>query len=314
MKLLFNETTKFRDILGFLDGDYPFKALKQNLITATEDLVKIIGDPIYDSLVGIFESDSSSEDDKFFLERVQYTIALDAYRNSAKGGDLGHTPNGRNNRIEEHQKIAFEWQIDRSDRDLERKYYRSIDALINFMDKKVSGWKSSDAYKLTHNLFIRTVAEFEESFIIDSSRLLFIKLAPGIKKAETEEILPRIGKEAFLTLKEGLKENATGLDQQLLSFIREALVYESLSWAIPRMSAQLFPEGVLQVSDASRLTTAARTAAIKNTAEALAQRFEEDAAKAYLKIENHLKAEIVPAVDIKPIKPNFNPGDNFVSC
>lgn len=314
MKLLFNEETDFREILGFLDGDYKFKVLKPHLVAATDELVKIIGEPIYEALIGIYESDSSSEEDNFFLERVQYSIALDGYRNSAKGGDLGHTPNGRNNRTEENQKIAFEWQIDRSDRDLERKYYKSIDALINYMDKKVSGWKSTDAYKSTHNLFIRTVQEFEDYFIIDSSRLLLLKLAPGIKKAENEQIIPRITKDVFEVLKTGLKENATDLDLNLLSIIREALVYESLSWAIPRMSAQLFPEGLLQVADTSRLTTAARMSVTNNLAEALSQRFEKDAKKAYLKIEEHVKPVIIPAQDYQPIESNFNPDDNFVDC
>ena len=314
MKLLFNEQTDFRAILGFLDADFSFKALKPDLVEATDELIKIIGEPIYESIVGIYEADSSSYEDTFFLERVQYCILLDAYRHAAKGSDLGHTPNGRNNRIEENQKIAFEWQIERSDRDLERKYYKSIDALINYMDKKVSGWKTTDAYKATHNLFIRTVQEFEDYFIIDSSRLLLLKLAPGIKKAENEQIIPRITKDVFEALKTAIKTDANNIDKGLVSLIREALVYESLSWAIPRMSAQLFPEGLLQVADTSRLTTAARMAVTNNLAEALSQRFEKDAKKAYLKIEEYVKPVVLPSGQYQPLSPNFNPEDNFVDC
>jgi hypothetical protein len=314
MKLLFNEQTKFRDILGFLDGDYKFIALKPDLVEATYDLIKIIGEPIYESVVEIYESSSSDDDKKYFLERVQYPIALDAYRTSAKGSDLGHTPNGRNNRIEDNQRIAFEWQIERSDRELERKYYKSVDSLITFLDKNVTEWKDTDAYKATHNLFIRNVDEFEQYFPIGSSRLLFLKLAGGIRKAEYDQILPRIGSDKFTALKEGLKTDASNLDQNLLSVIREALVFESLSWAIPRLSAQLFPEGLLQMADTSRLTTSARVAAVGNAAEALSQRFQKDAKTAFIKIEEYVKVPAVPATPYQPLTPNFNPDDNFVDC
>lgn len=320
MKLLFNlnntgGSAEVKRILGFTDADIKFENLKPYVIPATDELIELIGQPLYDSLVGIYEATSASESDADFLLRAQTSILLNAYREFAIDTDLGHTPNGRVNRVEDKQKIAFEWQIERSNRKMERKYYKSLDSLIKFMDANVSGWKTSDAYKATHDLFIRTASQIDLYFNIEDSRLLFLKLVPGIRKAEREEILPRITKTRFDELKNALKENQPISDSYLVEKIQEAVVYKALAWAVLRMSAQLFPEGVLQVADASRLTTSARLAADQQVVGNTAVRFEADAKDALIEIENHIKSlSIIPNQTIAPITPNFDINDNFVDC
>lgn len=320
MKLLFNlgdtgGSTEIKKLLGFTDADIKYDNLKPYIIPATDELITLIGQPLYDSLVGIYEALSASEIDSDFLLRAQTSILNNAYRIFVTDTDLGHTPNGRVNRVEDKQKIAFEWQIERSNRQLERKYYKSLDSLIKFMDANVSGWKTSVAYKATHDLFIRTASQIDVYFNIEDSRLLFLKIAPGIRKAEREEILPRITKTRFDELKTALKENTPIPDAFLLQKIEEAIVYKALAWAVLRMSAQLFPEGVLQVADTSRLSTAARLSADQEVVGNTSIRFEKDAKDALIEIENHIKSlTVVPNQVIAPITPCFDPNDNFVDC
>ncbi|EKT3974024.1 hypothetical protein SL054_001974 [Flavobacterium psychrophilum] len=320
MELLFNKngaggSTEIKEILGFTDANLKFITLKPKLIPATDTIIELIGKPLYDSLIGIYNAPSQSASDKEFLNRVQYIILLDGYRNLAMDTDLGHTNNGRVNRIEDKQKIAFEWQIVNSNRKMERDYYRALDSLIKYMDKNVSGWKATDAFKQTHDLFIRTAAEIDDYFNIDGSRLLFMKIAPGIRKAEREEIIPRITKVRFDELKTKLKTNTGDEDSILLIKIREAIVYKALSWAIPRLSTQLFPEGFLEAADSSRMTISARKSVEKTQAEAMSQRFDRDARDAYIQIENYIKSLTkVSFQEVQPIKPSFNPTDNFVDC
>lgn len=321
MDLLFNKNntgaTELKELLGFTDADIKWVQFQPYLITATDLLIDIIGNPIYESLRGIYTAESSSAADAEFLKRVQTVIGLDAYRNLTPYLDLAHTNKGRVNRVEDKEKIAFEWQIVKSDNKMERDYYRALDRLIKYMDKSVSGWKNTDAYKLTHDLFIRTALEIDDYFNIDGSRLLFLKLAPGIRKAEREDILPRITKTRFDQLKEKLKNNAGDHDAILLEKIKEAVVYKSLSWGIPRLSARLFPEGFLELADNSRMTITAKKSVERNQAEAYSQRFKEDADLAFREIEKYIESlNVVPVLpeNVPPITPNFNQDDNFVDC
>jgi hypothetical protein len=318
MKLLFNKggqgSAEIKQLLGFTDGDLRFDNLKPKIYPATDSVIEIIGGNLYEVLIGIYEASSNSENDAEFLRRVQTVIILDAYRNYAKDNDLSHSSNGRVNQIDDKQKLAWEWQIVNSDRKMERDYYILFDKLIKYMDANVSGWKATQAYKDTFDSFIRTASDIDEYFNIEGSRLLFMKLLPGIKKAEREEIIPLLTKDKFDELKTALKENTPGTDETLLNLIKEALVYKGLSWGIPRLSAQLFPEGVLQVADASRLSISARKSAEKFEADSLSQRFAKDAQQAFEQIAKHLKSLEQSTLPVEEYKRYFNADDKFVDC
>lgn len=322
MKILFNIDVpslgdeQIKNLLGFTDADLRIKNLVPYIITATDEIIKVIGTNMYNVLIGIFESSSSSAADKEFLRRAQYAILLDATRNYFIDTDLGHTPNGRVNRVEENQKIAFEWQIDRSNKNAERKYYKAFDSLIHYMDNNVTDWKSTDAFKQTNELFVRNVDQFENFFYIDGSRLLYLKLLHGMRKAEKEEIQSRLSKQPFDELKAKLKNNQPVEDKILLELIQEAVVFSALSWGVARLSAQLFPEGLLTIADTSRLTTSAKKASEKNATEAISQRFAQDAAEALKKLESHINQPL-PEPSTAPTLENqilFDPDDKIVNC
>lgn len=318
MKLLFDKggqgSAEIKRLLGFTDGNLKFENLKPKLYPATDTLIEVIGANLYQVLIGIYEASSASEGDAEFLRRVQSVIILDAYRNYAKDNDLSHSSNGRVNQIDDKQKLAWEWQIVNSDRKMERDYYILLDKLIKYMDANVSGWKTTQAYKDTFNHLIRTASEIDDYFNIEGSRLLFIKLLPGIKKAEREEIIPLLTEPVYESLKQKLKDNENDYDKKLYGLVKEGLVYKALSWGIPRLSAQLFPEGVLQVADASRLSISARKSAEKFEADSLSQRFAKDAQKAFEAIADYLKSLEISTLPLEEYKRDFNPDDKFVDC
>lgn len=317
MELLFDKdgsgTAEIKELLGFIDADIKFSKLKPFIIPATDEIIKLIGQPIYDMVVDIYEALNPNDLDKEFLYRVRFAILWDAYRSFSIQNDLGHTTNGRVNRIEEKQKIAFEWQIDRSNKSMERSYYKAVDAMIFFMDKNIDEWKTSDAFKETHQLLLRDVDVFEDYFNLEGSRLLLIKLSPGIRKAERDQIIARIGKDRYNTLRTKLQNNESDYDTVLLKKIQEALAYCSLAWGIPRMSAQLFPEGLFVTPDTSRLTTAARKSIEKNEAISLAENFQKDSYDALIALETYIKSLNPIQTTVLPLSPNFDCNDNFVN-
>ncbi len=298
MKLLFNDnSTHISDeLLGFVDADVNSSKIKSELITATKDLTTLIGQEAYGYAVKLFEKEAPNEDEKFTLYQFQYPIAVDAYRHYVHSGDLSHTNNGRKMRNDEHEKAAFEWMINKDNQALEKRYYKAVDNLLDFLDDEnptlieATGevaevkWKKTEAFRKTHRLFVRSTSDFDEYFPINS-RLLLLKLQPGLSQCERLEILPRIGKEKFVLYKALLDGTVTegDIDETLLALIKEACVFFALSWALRRLRVELLPEGILQRYAAERNTKPAE----KLEAELTAQSFKADAQKVLQAIESY---------------------------
>lgn len=329
MKLLFQTTgtsgnTELKELLGFIDADLKLKNLIPDLITSTNDVIDLVGEEVYKKATDLYGNGTISDEDKDFIFAVRYPIAINAYRLNAPSNDLSHTNNGRKMRQDENQKQAFEWMIDRDNAALEKRYYRALDDLIKFLDRsKVQDeltttlytiWTNSNAFKATHNLFIRTVADFDKHFTINS-RLLLIKLAPAISDCEQYKIRPLIGTEKLNALKQALKENTAITDAddfELINLIQKASVLYSLAWAMPTLSVQLYPEGVLQHVTSDRATTRGAKPTLKNETQEARQAFESDFDKVILEIERLVAP--APVIDkTQDINPAIIYGDKFMS-
>ncbi|WP_026730211.1 DUF6712 family protein [Flavobacterium denitrificans] len=326
MKLLFKTgndgNAELKQLLGFINADLKIDNMMADIRTATKEVIKLIGKEVYDLAVEAYEETASSEENKEFVDAVRYPIAVNAYRLIAPSNDLAHTNNGRKMKQDDSEKLPFEWMLDRDNKSLERRYYRGLDDLIDFLDNSEENdelyitWTDSDAFKKTNELFIRTVDEFDEFFPI-KSRLLLIKLEPGISNCEQYEIKPRVGKDKMNALKESLKENDEITDEtdlELLRLIRKASVAYSMAWSMPRLSVQLYPEGVLQFAVSDQTTTQVKKPSVKSEVEAARQAFANDAEKVFIEIENLLSPDPEPIINCNnSILPEIISGNNFMS-
>ena len=330
MKVLFNITDpevssdEIKDHLGYVDADLSFINLFPDIITATNDVKKLIGTTVYDAIYSIYTD--GVDDDKIFkyhysnvehvlLRAVRYPILVKAYSLFAPSNDISHTNDGRIVRAGDNNRAPWQWQIDEDNKAQEKRYYRALDDLIDLLDNSIPEdyddlsdlekqetiyykWINSNAYKSVKALFVNTVDDFNAIFQIES-RLLLTKLASGMAECERNEILVRIGEEKFNALKSIPIINP--LDQKLLTLIKEACVFYSLAWAIPRMSVTLFPEGVLQYQTSDRTTTQAKKPALLHEHELARQSFAESVAKRLIDIEILVKPAPEPAT-IEPIE------------
>lgn len=332
MKLIFKEdSSEMNDLLGFVDADLEIKKIRSELYTATSEIIAIIGQPVYDYILDLYEAEPIAPETSFLVYSLQYPIAVNAYRLFAPSGDLAHTNNGRKMRNDESsEKSAFEWMINRDNDALEKRYYKALDTLLDYLDQTnptitaavleppaaAVKWKDTDAFQKTHKLFVRTTADFEESFSIHS-RLLLLKLQPGLNQCERDEILPRIGQEKFILLKNLVKDPTAEIDEKLLSLVKEACVYSALSWGLRRLRVLLLPEGVLQRYSGERGGSSNNTKVPeKLEAELAAQSFAADAEKVLKAIESYIKPAPTPAeILAAKILPNtcFDEDDQFIS-
>lgn len=321
MKLLFTTigtkgSSELKEILGFLDADINFNAIKSDIITASIEVVELIGNTIYLSACDIFTKDNATEEEKNLLRAIQSPIAINAYTLFAPSNDLAHTNNGRKMRQDENEKLPFEWMLDKDNDNLQRRYFRSLDDLIKILDSLPDGaiktaWLASESKVAMNNLIVKSTKEFDRFFPI-KSRLLFLKLVPGMEDCEYFELNARVGKEKINLLKKANKNALSDSDSQLFLLLQKACVSYSLAWAMPRLSIGLFPNGVLQHYTSDRATTRGQKPALGNEAEVARQAFMSDFNKTINEIEKLLEPPI-PNNSETQIIPSQKYGDKYFS-
>lgn len=314
MKLIFNKNNagnaELKAHLGFLDKSTSFENLERFIRNATLTVQNIIGKETYDVIQAMYEAGDDQEPNKSYIDALQDAICIEAYRRYAPSNDVGHTVNGRRMRVDDHEKQAFEWLIDRDNENMERMYYQSLDQLLTTLES-LNSWKATDKYKKLNSLFVSKTQDFQEIFDINHSRYLLLRLTPGLRQAEQMAILPRLGKEDM----EALKEDALN-KEELLALVKEACVYWALSWAMKgRLTVTLFPEGVLQRFVGERTTTQGKQPPLGNEYAWAAQQFMQDAERLLLRIEESVAPEVAES-DIEE-EPNYTFGfdddDAFVT-
>lgn len=325
MKLLFKTdtsagNTELKEMLSFIDADLKIKSLQRDIETASNEVIDLIGQDIYDLAVAAYELETISPEDKSFINAVRYPIAIQAYRLYAPTGDVAHTNNGRKMRQDDGEKLPFEWLLDRDNKSMEIRYYRGLDELIRFLDKTddtelLTLWKESEAYKLSKELFVNSTSEFCKVFQIES-RLLFLKLAPGLKDCEDYKIKPLVGKEKMTALKHALNSGedlSNESDIELVRLIKVASVFHAMAWSIPRNLVNLYPEGILQHYTSDRATTRGAKPTLKSEPTETRQAFEADAEKAFKAIQKLLSPPPVTEPEVN-LLPNQLYGDKFFSA
>ena len=312
MNVLFNRegdakaSTELKELLSFIDIDIKYNKIKSDVLTATREVIAIVGKEVYDIAFNDYKNKVDEKTDLLYY--LRYPIAINAYRLYAPNNDIAHTANGRKMRQDSNEKQAFEWMIDRDNEMLERKYYRAVDDLLHYLEESEPNWKTTNAYTKLQQSIFKTTDEFNEHFKIDS-RLLLLYLQPGIKQCLTTEIKARIG---AVVLNSIITEAVTPDLEELQFFVKQACAFYAMAWAMPRLSLRLFPEGVLQSYVGDRATTQAKQVASGNALTFAKQYFENDYKQAIAKIETIIKAS-QPITDADFIDDSFT-GSNFISC
>jgi hypothetical protein len=320
MELLFEKEgeiggKEFKTLLGFADADIKFSSIKADIITATNEMIRFTGQEAYDAVLEAYKAADQNPAQQMLVHMYRYPIAVRAYAMFAPNNDVAHTNNGRRMRMGDNEKQAFEWLLDRDNEATEKRFYRAMDDLVQYMDKNLEEWKASGAFKRSHSLFLRTTYEFDEYLPLES-RYVLLKLEPGIRQCEQNEILPRLGRVKFEALKQALKSNTDITDEkdtELLALIKEASCYYAIAWGITRLSVNIFPEGVLQSYTSDRETTKIKRPAQKLEAEAARMAYAGDAERVLLKIEKLVAPAVQPTACTEGDIINIISGDNFLS-
>lgn len=270
-----NGAFELKELIGFIYRSINFNNLKSYIGMAERDMIRIIGKDVFQTAQDHYDSDNyqaepvEGEEESIayqtldlLVARIQYPVAIHAYRKYAPNADLAHSDKGRQIFVSDNEKPAFEWMIEKDNDNLIRLANEATDILLEFLDDHIEDthlvgeegeeeekllipWADSDAYKATKALFINTVDEFQEVFMIGNSRLTFLSLAPIMRRVQENELKPCFSETLYAEILEDIKAQEISDDNlPILDRARQALGLLTLSVAVKRLTVEVLPDGL----------------------------------------------------------------------
>lgn len=337
--MLFNKdstgSAELKALIGFIYKSINFDNLKSYIGFAERDIKKIIGTEVfqvaqdhYDGknyLLSEFDEDHPEYailDE--LVQRIQYPVAVHAYRRYVPSSDLTHSDKGRQIFVSEQEKPAFEWQIEKDNENLLRLANDGTDMLLEMLDSCMSlvittiddseppvetqtlmiPWKTSAAYLATRELFINKVEEFEHVFMIGGSRLTFLSLLPIMRRVQDNEIKSCFTADKYAELQAAIEDDDISDDNLIiLDKARQPLALLTLSVAAKRLTSEVLPDGIF-----SNMTTSvikSKMPSSKIDRNEVSASLEKDGLRELRKLQDHLAklaataaGETIEAVDL----------------
>ncbi|AZA93042.1 Uncharacterised protein [Chryseobacterium nakagawai] len=295
--ILFDKTgsgsSEILEVLGINDADIDINHIWQQLRASTKKIIKIIGSTNYDIAVQLYNNGDLEDE---YLSIIRYAIALDAFRNYAPLTDLAFTTQGRSFRNDEHNRVPWEWQIDKSDAAMEKSYYAIVNEIIQYIveDEEL---EQSDYMLQFSGLFVPDIFEFQKYVHINDSYLLYFMLAPSMMLFEHKEILTRVGSKL-----EELKKNQ---DSYIFRLIQNSSVLFAMKDGLKKFSIQLFPQGTMKAGKSDKRS------ATGYDIESTVNYYDSELKSLLLLIENEIKKSKGIVVERRKI--NFDSTDGFVT-
>ena len=175
-----NGSEELYRVTGTFKASTDYTSIANDIEDATEDLRSLVG-PIVARAEETYENRESSE----VLTLVQRAVAARALCYFAKNTGLSHGETGRKLKVDENEKIPFEWMVDRDDRKLNERYYRAIDRLFRYLyssdEIDVNDLPDGEMRRL---LFIKNINDFEAVYPISGSYYTLNALIPLMYEAQ----------------------------------------------------------------------------------------------------------------------------------
>ena len=264
--MIFNKENNGVAEIHALTGSYyrnnNFAAIRPHIIDETREIVRYIGRDMYERAEKHYYSKTfnpnwsdSDRNGKTYREHklvtmLQTAIALMAIFRYNQSNIVGHEDTGRKLKFDnDHEKLPWEWMLDRDDAAMLRRAYLAIDNLIDFLElNKFPEWMKSENRTLVRSLFIATCKEFNRVYPIDESARFFYELAPFIREAQVNTLPDAMKQEVYNNLLHKYIRNTEMTDDEkhLLSLVQSYLPLRTIEIACSRLSVSVFPEGVVQ--------------------------------------------------------------------
>lgn len=235
MVRLFNRDNDGSKELEALTGQWyassNFTLIATELRSATEEVGKLVGSGVMEAAQEAYESATDFE----FVDAVRLPVACLALMRYSALTSISHEPTGSKVKMDDNERSPFEWQIDRDDRAMRERYYRSLDAMFGYLeDNQVESWVNSSKRALLAESIVKDLTQFEAVYPIDGSHYVYYMLQPLVIERQKAVIEPFAG-EAWASISAGTASD------DAMRLARRAAILSAVVTAGTRWTLEVFP-------------------------------------------------------------------------
>lgn len=196
--MLFDKVQNGSEELNSLTGQWfastPFYLIRTEIDFAAQELGSVVGSEVVEAAEKAYLGGTEPD----FVDAVRLPVAFRAIARYAQLSGVSHEGTGRKVKMDDNEKMPFEWMIDRDDRAMLDRYYRALDALYRYLEKnEVASWMSSPMRALTGRCIVRNLNEFERFYPVGGSSYAFHLFVPLIVEAQENAVEPFVGEEVW---------------------------------------------------------------------------------------------------------------------
>lgn len=238
MTALFNKDGHGAEELNRLTGSYyasnKYENISAEIDFATNEVAGIVGKKIVERAGTEYQEGGDSA----LVALVQMPIACLAISRHFQQMGVSHEDAGRKLKIDENEKIPFEWMLDRDDRAMRERYYRSLDALYSYLEQEdIAEWQQSPVRKLLSGSIVRGLSSFEQVYPIEHSYYTYFMLQPLVIEAQNARLRKMLGEKWDRINSADVAEE----DRLLLQYAQRVVILYAVITAVERWSIEVFP-------------------------------------------------------------------------
>lgn len=232
-----NGSQELNELTGQWYASTPFSLIRTEVSFAAQELGTIVGDEVVKAAEDAYLKGTDTD----FVDAVRLPVAFRAIARYAQLSSVSHEGTGRKVKMDDNEKMPFEWMIDRDDRAMLDRYYRALDSLYRHLEKnRVESWMKSPARELQKRSIVQDIAEFERFYPIDGSQYAFHLFVPLVVEAQESAVEPFVGEDVW----KRILSADTDADRRLRSRAALLAVLTALMNAARRWSLDILPLSV----------------------------------------------------------------------
>lgn len=234
-----------------------------NLLPIVEDaeltyVKPYIGEDFYNELLAAYEAGTMTAAQTTMVRLLQRSIAWFSFYDALISLAITMSDMGPGESVDKDGTFLFprQWVSNTGRAQAFRKAGERMDEALKYLEKNAASYPTwlndTEIQEKTRGLFFNSAEQLAEYLPTKVSRIVYLTLQPAIKEAERRYILPTIGKDLMDELKAALQDvHTTPLSsdqEELLSYIRQALAKWALLCAVPALRLQLNDQGLVEPS------------------------------------------------------------------